>query len=69
MHSARTTFVGAPLPQRLLLRVQTWWDKYTWRAPFGNDIHDLQEAKKLVIKAGDWPGFKAGLGPYRNGGT
>jgi len=69
MHSARATFVGAPLPQRLLLRVQTWWDKYTSRAPSGNDIHDLQEAKKLVINAGDLPGFQAGLVLYLTGGT
>ena len=60
-------FVGSPLPECLLLRVQTWWDKQTWRAPTGNDIHDLPEAKKLVIKAVDWPDFK--LGPYLNGGT
>ena len=32
MHSAHTTFVGAPLPQHSLLSGQTWWGPHTWRA-------------------------------------
>ena len=33
MHSACTTFIGAPLPQHLLCRIQTFWGKHIWRIP------------------------------------
>ena len=52
MHSAHITFVGAPLPQHLLLSGQTWWGSHTWRAPSGNtvsDIHDPPQAQQLEV--------------------
>ena len=46
MHSVHTTFVGAPLPQHLLLSGQIWWGSHTWRAPSGNTVNDIHDPQK-----------------------
>ena len=61
MHSAHTTFVGAPLPQHSLLSGQTWWGPHTWRDPSGNtvnDIHDPPQGQQSEVKGGSQPDFR-----------
>ena len=61
MHSAHTTFVGAPLPQHSLLSGQTWWGPHAWRDPSGNtvnDIHDPPQGQQSEVKGGCQPDFR-----------
>ena len=48
MHSGQAIFLGAPLPLCLLLRGQTWWDKCTWRAPYGNTHFSMDAANTAL---------------------